>query len=157
MGKTMTKHTPGPWAINYNGTIGHIKSLAKHPRGMTPTIARFDSDLIAQSIEEDESLANAHLVSAAPDMLAAIQGAMKIVSLWNGRVVPEYHQHYEEMKALEMMQQAFIEAIAKAEGRKLCDKCGDTLTGHEDDSATRCRWCVTCTEVTEGESIAERK
>ena len=27
-----------------------------------------------------------------------------------------------------------------------CDKCGDKLTGHEDDSATRCRWCVQCTD-----------
>ena len=27
---------------------------------------------------------------------------------------------------------------------KLCQKCGDALTGHEDDSGTHCRWCVTC-------------
>jgi len=26
---------------------------------------------------------------------------------------------------------------------KTCDKCGDKLTGHEDDSSTTCRWCVT--------------
>jgi len=38
-----------------------------------------------------------------------------------------------------------------------CKECDDLLTGHEDDSATLCRWCVTCTEVTEGESIAARK
>ena len=25
-----------------------------------------------------------------------------------------------------------------------CEGCGDTLTGHEDDSGTHCRWCVTC-------------
>jgi len=30
----------------------------------------------------------------------------------------------------------------------LCEKCGDKLTGHEDDSATRCRWCVTCIDAT---------
>ena len=24
-----------------------------------------------------------------------------------------------------------------------CQKCGDKLTGHEDDSETHCRWCVT--------------
>jgi hypothetical protein len=29
-----------------------------------------------------------------------------------------------------------------------CVECGDTLTGHEDDSGTHCRWCVTC--VAEG-------
>jgi hypothetical protein len=38
-----------------------------------------------------------------------------------------------------------------------CKECDDLLTGHEDDSATHCRWCVTCAEVTEGESIAARK
>jgi hypothetical protein len=26
---------------------------------------------------------------------------------------------------------------------KTCMKCGDTLKGHEDDSDTHCRWCVT--------------
>lgn len=25
----------------------------------------------------------------------------------------------------------------------ICSKCGDTLRGHEDESATHCRWCVT--------------
>jgi len=24
-----------------------------------------------------------------------------------------------------------------------CEACGDKLIGHEDESATRCRWCVT--------------
>jgi hypothetical protein len=38
-----------------------------------------------------------------------------------------------------------------------CKQCDDLLTGHEDDSVTHCRWCVTCMEVTEGESIAARK
>lgn len=28
-----------------------------------------------------------------------------------------------------------------------CAKCGETLRGHEDETATHCRWCVTCTEV----------
>jgi len=38
-----------------------------------------------------------------------------------------------------------------------CNGCNDRLTGHEDESGKLCRWCVTCTEVTEGESIAARK
>jgi len=25
---------------------------------------------------------------------------------------------------------------------KRCEKCGDVLKGHEDDSDTRCRWCI---------------
>lgn len=37
-----------------------------------------------------------------------------------------------------------------------CEKCEDKLTGHEDESGTLCRWCGTCTEVTEGECIASQ-
>jgi hypothetical protein len=39
---------------------------------------------------------------------------------------------------------------------KICEKCEDKLTGHEDESATHCRWCVTCADLTEGESVAIR-
>jgi hypothetical protein len=38
-----------------------------------------------------------------------------------------------------------------------CQKCNDLLTGHEDERGRTCRWCGTCTEVTEGESIAALK
>lgn len=37
---------------------------------------------------------------------------------------------------------------------KICEQCEDKLTGHEDESGTLCRWCVTSGHVTEGESIA---
>ncbi len=72
----MVSHTPGPWAINYNGTIGHIKSLAEHPQGMTPTVARFDGNLIAQTIAEHEAIANANLMAASPDLLTACKAVM---------------------------------------------------------------------------------
>ena len=42
----------------------------------------------------------------------------------------------------------------QVEYKQICEKCEDQLTGHEDESGTLCRWCVTCTEVTEGESLA---
>ena len=39
-------------------------------------------------------------------------------------------------------------------GDGLCAKCGDKLTGHEDENGTHCRWCVTgWTAVNEAESI----
>lgn len=56
----------------------------------------------------------------------------RIVSLWNGREVPEDHEHAEEMKALSMMQEAFIEAIAKAEGKE-CFKTFDCNAGDHSD------------------------
>jgi hypothetical protein len=38
--------------------------------------------------------------------------------------------------------------------RPTCEACGDNLTGHEDDTATTCRWCIAfCIDTTEGEAI----
>lgn len=128
-GKTMS-HTPGPWAINYNGTIGHIKSLAKHPRGMTPTVARFDGQLIAQSIEEDESKANANLMAASPDLLKACKDVLAALEkatqktgeiLWLDHVLPGVHE-----SAMERLQNV----IDDAEGRsKACLDCGEKFVG----------------------------
>lgn len=30
---------------------------------------------------------------------------------------------------------------------KTCEKCEDRMTGHEDESGTLCRWCVTCADA----------
>ena len=58
-------------------------------------------------------------------------------------------------KAVNAMRRS-IEDFVERESNT-CDQCGDGLTGHEDERGKTCRWCVTCTEVTEGESIAARK
>ncbi len=55
-------HTKEPWSVNFNNTLGHIKSMAKHPRNATPTVARFDTR--TPSIDEDEALANAERIVA---------------------------------------------------------------------------------------------
>lgn len=63
-------HTPGPWAVNYMGSVGHLKSVwPDHKFGWTPTLAKFDRSTRAQSINDDEALANATLMAAAPDLL----------------------------------------------------------------------------------------
>ena len=67
-------HTPGPWAVNYNGTIGHIKSTwPETSRGRTPTLAQFGLNCRADMIGDDEAMANAVLMAAAPDLLEAIK------------------------------------------------------------------------------------
>ena len=79
----MTSYTPGPWEVNYGNTIGHIKSVAEHPKGMTPTVCRFDRELIAAvTISEDEALANANLIAAAPDLLEACKAFAKWFDGW---------------------------------------------------------------------------
>jgi hypothetical protein len=65
------KGTPGPWEADYGGTLGHIKSIGPHPRGFTPTVARYDVD--TPSVTDGEKIANAKLIAAAPDLLEACQ------------------------------------------------------------------------------------
>lgn len=114
----MNKHTPGPWEVDYKCTPGHIKSTAPREDSRTPTVARYD--LRAPSIGEAEASANATLIAAAPDLLAACEAAMRIESLWypanaGGPVDdPENHEAY----ALHLMREKFSAAIAKATNQK---------------------------------------
>ena len=58
---------------------------------------------------------------------------------------PCYRHRWEQAHAIVKSQiRSMTESVADAVDRVACDKCGDNLTGHEDDSATHCRWCVTC-------------
>ena len=112
----MAKHTPGPWKI-FEGRGADSRRPV-----IVDSVPDVDGKFVGNSIcyltsTNPDIHANARLIAAAPDMLAAIQGAMRIVSLWNGREVPEDHEHYEENKALFMMQEKFLEVIAKAEGK----------------------------------------
>ena len=34
--------TPGPWVVDYGGSLGHIKSLANEDGRSTPTVAKYD-------------------------------------------------------------------------------------------------------------------
>lgn len=105
----MEKHTPGPWKV-IRADSPVVQTEDEH-HAICTTYGVYAT--------REQKEANSNLIAAAPDLLAACQGAMRIVSLWNGREVPEDHEHAEEMKALHMMQEAFIEAIAKAEGKAL--------------------------------------
>ncbi|MEO1995140.1 MAG: hypothetical protein ABGZ17_07690, partial [Planctomycetaceae bacterium] len=60
-----------------------------------------------------EAEANERLIKAAPDMLAVIEGALRISSLWACSWEPP---HDEECKALHDMKAAFENAITKATG-----------------------------------------
>lgn len=58
---------------------------------------------------------------------------------------PCYRHRWEQAHNIVKSQiRGMVEYAADAVTGVSCDKCGDNLTGHEDDSATRCRWCVTC-------------
>ena len=55
-----TTHTPGPWATYING-------------GKDGWIANAEGDLIACAVRGDNMAANARLIAATPDLLAALE------------------------------------------------------------------------------------
>jgi len=110
------KHTEGPWFV----------FSEQYPR-VGPTHNCTVAGVFA--CPSGDQQANAKLIAAAPEMLEALKSAMQCLEDFVGD-----GPTYRLVKA----------AIIKAEGvLSVCDRCGDVLTGHEDDSATRCRWCVT--------------
>lgn len=83
-------HTPGPWIINADTEEG-IESRKEMPAGyasidsLTPVgscHAFYQLALVTVSDGEgepmDDGFANAHLIAAAPDMLAALKGVVRI-------------------------------------------------------------------------------
>lgn len=109
-------YTPGPWGVEQTSCSNWIGRMRPDGTKIDYIVAHTDRDSLRDDVLVRND-ANARLIAAAPEMLAAIQGAMRIVSLWNGREVPEDHEHYEENKALFVMQEKFLEVIAKAEGK----------------------------------------
>jgi hypothetical protein len=111
------KHTPGPWIVDYDGTIGHIKAVNVPWDGKgykpTPTIARYDSfsrfGFADSSITPEQEKANARLIASAPELLEA---AILARSLCRDMAVKTKDSHYHDMADY------FDKAIAKAEGRE---------------------------------------
>lgn len=71
----MSEHTPGPWEVDFGGSIGHIKSVAKNDRGTTPTVCKYDaaSNSCAPSFSAEVMRANARLIASAPELLEALE------------------------------------------------------------------------------------
>ena len=65
-----TKHTPGPWVVGT--TDGHATYNITGPCGTLPYIARIPAGRL-------ENADNARLISAAPDLLAALELTMPIL------------------------------------------------------------------------------
>jgi len=103
------KHTPGPWVKDYNGTIGHIKSLGME-KG-TPIVCVYSGIHIALSISKEESEANAYLITAAPELLEVCK---EMVSAWE-----QYAENADgdllDDKSCEIMSK-MSKAIKKAKG-----------------------------------------
>lgn len=64
-----TAHTSGPWAVSGNGYMVYRRPLSDDGR---PLIA----ELYRENFSRAEILANARLIAAAPDLLAAAEAAL---------------------------------------------------------------------------------
>lgn len=110
----MTTHTPGPWEI-----AGASHVYAPGPNGANicsisepraSTIVGYTEPALG-STDSEEAYANAHLISAAPDMLAALKRAIARADA----NLPKFSHREPECQA---DYDACVAAIAKAEGRQ---------------------------------------
>ena len=94
-----SKHTPGPWAVELPYGEPGVYVTAAPPRGTNPLICRMSGP-----VQTAEAVANARLIAAAPDLLAALENLRLGVVNWISRGVSE-----EDLEAAEA-------AINKAKG-----------------------------------------
>jgi len=71
MNSNTFKHTPGPWHIN---TLEVVPFSIHAHRGVVAEVSRGTMN----EVKADEIEANARLISAAPDLLAALQQIVKL-------------------------------------------------------------------------------
>ena len=88
------KHTQGPWKLILHGNEKYPYPLSMHTQ---------DDAIWIASDGRVSSLANAHLIAAAPDLLAALESAV------------EWDSHDDEGEPAVWLEQARA-AIAKARG-----------------------------------------
>jgi len=99
-----TKFTPGPWVVDFDGTIGHVKSVAENEYANTPTVARYDIGI--PGVSESEQYANAHLIAAAPELYKVLDEMTAFMH------EPGCYSNQHPMV------QAGMQALAKARGEK---------------------------------------
>lgn len=101
----MSAHTDGRWLLDWN--VGRIDV---HCDGKLIASLRRSTIDGPPTYDDGEALANARLIAAAPELLAALQEAIDAVHTFHGPVAWEtYRDHSPEMKR-------WRDAIAKATG-----------------------------------------
>ena len=107
----MTKHTPGPWLLAGDDGKSDATAYARTPVNQNPLyIARVYGEgvLASSSPGTEERKANARLIAAAPDLLAACKAALSLVES-----LPYDPTDRQTLRINDQI----ADAIAKAEGR----------------------------------------
>ena len=76
----MSKHTPGPWRFNGDEVIQSINGTLGDPT--VCSLIGYGDEPYAKN--EDECLANGLLITAAPDLLYALEGLLAAVAAHDG-------------------------------------------------------------------------
>lgn len=106
-----TKHTPGPWRIWSSGVLGRGKQFIHAGKGESPCLDKSFRCVAAigeLEMTPEESEANARLISAAPELLEALELCVKRMA--------ELQEHTSYPLAWPRV--VAMEAIAKAKGTK---------------------------------------
>jgi hypothetical protein len=102
-----TKHTPGPWQIRSGGNTG--KFFVEQSQGAEVTICFVDTNLRSNE-------ANARLIAAAPDLLAACESGLAALVAYGARCGNAGEKIISEECRV---QAAFVRsALEKARGEK---------------------------------------
>lgn len=103
----MSAHTPGPWIVDETSdarSAGYIREEKQTEDGRRISVARASSS----GRRHSEFLANARLISAAPDLLAELKALVELIK--ERSYVPGYEDLGAHVTGSER-------AIAKAEGK----------------------------------------
>ena len=105
----MAEHTPGPWFVFPNGHCvgGPTGLLDADPNEKTAGVAMCGMRLRT----EEEIEANARLIAAAPDLLAACEDYLRELQSWSESNTPPTDSTMAELR------QRTADAIAKAKGK----------------------------------------
>ena len=109
------KHTPGPWTITEDGRIQAPKLDAKcweQRQYKHIASAPFAADALTPIIMGGERAANARLIAAAPELLAALEWALKNIE---ELAIPEFDKR-GAVTSLNNCADKARAAIAKAKG-----------------------------------------
>lgn len=96
-------HTPGPWKAEC--------FLVSQVGGRRLEVCH--TGLVGRNKPGEQAIADARLIAAAPEMFAAIQGALRIADLW--RPSEDWPEGWEEARALSAMFSAFEEIVRKVD------------------------------------------
>jgi hypothetical protein len=106
-----TKHTPGPWSIQGNGTLLHPVT------GRALTTTRIETSLGSFEVldETNEPDGNIALICAAPQMLQALQDALAVLQTAR-KHFPKSIKNSDTFNLLNVEANSVRAAIAKAKG-----------------------------------------